>query len=503
VLALNTTQNRLAGYAFLIEQYGLNVLPNWHTSAISPTGALRSSIQDGKVESFYPLSYWPGDRTGDHLEFALKYDGVNLGILSALFDVASADEIAAWVSSKPTGKYARRIWFLYEFLSGRELPIPDITSGNYIELLESNRYYTTAPGRRVQRQRVVENLLGGQAFCPIIRRTEKITAMEKIDLQKRCEEVVAIYPQELLRRALSYLYNKETKSSFEIEHIRPSSSRTEKFIGLLEMAEHKDFCEKALLIDVQNRIVDPRFQDTNYRSTQNYVGQTISHQKQLVHYVCPKPADLSALMDGLVTAHQMMKAGAVPAVVHAAAISYGFVFMHPFEDGNGRIHRFLIHNILFLRGAVPKGLMFPVSAAMLKNSALYDHSLEALSGPLMRLVEYDLDELGHMTVPGETGRLYRYIDMTAQAEALYDFVKLTIEDELVEELTFLVNYDKTKRAIQEIVDMPDRLIDLFIQLCLQNNDRLSAKKRESHFGYLTDDELVGMEKAVQEGYARE
>jgi hypothetical protein len=255
------------------------------------------------------------------------------------------------------------------------------------------------------------------------------------------------------------------------------------------------------LIDVQSRIVDPRFRDTDYRANQNYVGQTISYQKQLVHYVCPKPGDLPELMAGLLTAHQVMKEGAVPAIIHAAVISYGFVFMHPFEDGNGRIHRFLIHNILFMRGVIPKGLMFPVSAAMLKNPALYDHSLEAFSSPLMRLVEYDLDDLGQMAVPGETGHLYSYIDMTAQAEALSDFVMLTIEHELVEELDFLANYDRTKQAIQEIVDLPDRLIDLFIQLCLQNNGRLSARKREAHFAFLTDDETAGMENAVREGYA--
>ena len=147
---MGTTQNRLAGYAFLIERFDLSALPNWHTSSVSPTGTLRLSIQDGQVESVYPQSYWPGDGTGDHLEFALKYDGVNLGILSALFDVAPADEIAAWIRSKPTGKYARRIWFLYEFLTGRELPLPDLTKGNYIELLKPDRYYTAAPGRRMQ-----------------------------------------------------------------------------------------------------------------------------------------------------------------------------------------------------------------------------------------------------------------------------------------------------------------------------------------------------------------
>jgi hypothetical protein len=207
-------------------------------------------------------------------------------------------------------------------------------------------------------------------------------------------------------------------------------------------------------------------------------------------------------MDGLFSAHRTLQEGSVPAIIHAAAISYGFVFIHPFEDGNGRIHRFLIHNILSLRGAIPRGLMLPVSAAMLKNPALYDHSMEVFSNPLMRLIEYELDDLGQMTVPGGIGPWYRYIDMTAQAEALYDFVKITIEHELVEELDFLANYDKTKQAIQGVVDMPDRLIDLFIQLCLQNNGRLSARKRESHFGLLTDGELANMEDAVRAGYER-
>lgn len=499
-VAVSAIQNRLAGYALLIEKYRLIVLPNWHMSSVSPTGTLRSTMHEGQIESVYPQSYWPGDSTGDHLEFALKYDGVNLGILSAVFEAITADEITAWIASKPTGKYARRVWFLYEFLTRRELHLPDLNKGNYIDLLEAERYYTTVPGRRVQRQRVIDNLLGGRSFCPVIRRTDKLAAMESIDLRQRCEDVVTAYPPELLRRALSYFYNKETKSSFAIEHIKPSASRTEKFIGLLEMAEHRDFCEKPLLIDVQNRIVDPRFRDADYRTNQNYIGQMISYQKQLIHYVCPRPNKLHELMDGLLTSHRMMKEGAVPAIIHAAAISYGFVYLHPFEDGNGRIQRFLIHNILFLRDAIPKDLMFPVSATMLKNPALYDHSLEAFSRPLMRLVEYDLDDLGQMTVQGETDRWYRYIDMTVQAESLYHFVGLTIEHELVEELDFLSSYDKTRQAISDVVDMPDRLVDLFIQLCLQNNGRLSSRKKESHFSFLTDDELTSMEAAVRVGF---
>jgi hypothetical protein len=299
---------------------------------------------------------------------------------------------------------------------------------------------------------------------------------------------------------MNYLYAKETKSSFEIEHITPNPTRTERFITLLQLAESEDFCEKMRLIELQNRIVDPRFRASDYRTNQNYVGETVSWQKERIHYACPKPEDLASLMEGLVAAHKQMETGDVSVVVHAAAAAYGFVFLHPFEDGNGRIHRFLVHNVLARRGFTPEGIMFPVSAAMLKDLADYDASLEAFSRPLMALVEYSLDEEGHMTVQNDTARWYRYIDMTSQVESLFRFIERTIDTELVEELAFLANYDRTKRAIQEIVDMPDRQIDLFIRACLQNGGRLSARKRASSFSFLADKEIARMEQAVQSAY---
>jgi hypothetical protein len=303
-----------------------------------------------------------------------------------------------------------------------------------------------------------------------------------------------------LKRALVYLYTKETKSSFEIEHIQPSSTRTERFVTLLRMAEQDDFCRKTQLIEVQNRMVDARFRDSEYRSRQTYVGETIAWQKERVHFACPKPEDLAGLMDGLITTHERISQGGVPPVIHAAAIAYGFVYLHPFEDGNGRIHRFLIHNILARRGFTPEGIMFPISASMLKNPAEYDASLEAFSRPLMSLVEYTLDEDGRMAVHNETAVWYRYMDMTAQAEALFRFIEQTIDTELARELAFIANYDKTKKAVQEIVDMPDRQIDLFIRFCLQNNGRLSARKRASQFDLLSDEEIARMERIVQSAY---
>jgi len=491
---------RLAGYAGLIERLGLQVIRNWHESTIAPGGARRIDASAGIVRETYGPRYWPGDSAGEQLEFALKYDGVNLAILASVFDAVDTAEITAYVASKPTGKYARRIWYLYELITRKRLALDDLRRGNYIDLLEPDTYVTVGTPKQSRRQRIRDNLPGDGRFCPMIRRTEAIKRFLHTDLEERCRKVVAAFSRDLLRRALTYLYTRETKSSFEIEHISPSAGRTERFIVLLQMAEQEDFCNRSGLIDLYNRIADPRFGATDYRTVQNYVGQTVAWQRERVHFACPKPEDLLGLMDGLIAAHQRMGDGGIHPVVHAATVAYGFVFLHPFEDGNGRIHRFLIHNILAKRGFTPEGLMFPVSAVMLKNPGDYDASLEAFSKPLMPLLEYELDEEGRMTVHNDTAVWYRYIDMTPQVEALFAFIEKTIDTELVEELNFLASYDRTKSAIQGIADLPDRQIDLFIRFCLQNGGRLSARKRSSHFEFLGDEEVTQMERAVQAAY---
>lgn len=486
-----------AGYAALVVRYDLDVIPNWHSSSVLPHGVRQRTVRPEGVAEAYPATYWPGDDLGDHLTFALKYDGTNLGILAALFSEVPQADVLAFVASRPTGKYARRIWFLYEFLTGTRLPLDDLPRvGSYVDLLDPNVYYTTTPSRRAQRQRINDNLLGTSRFCPTVRRTEALRQHESTDLPQRCREVVAACPSALLNRALGYLYEKETKSSFEIERQAIDSSRTERFVALLKAAEQEDYCQRDALIDLQNRIVDARFRDTDYRRTQNYVGQSVAPDREIVHFVGARPSDLGDLMTGLIDAHRRMESGNVPPVVHAAAIAYGFVFLHPFEDGNGRIHRFLIHNILARRGFTPAGVIFPVSAAMLNNPAGYDASLEAFSKRLMAMVDYALDGAGRLTVRNETGPWYRCIDFTAQVEALFDFLGQTIDHELEPELAFLANYDAAKTAIQDIVDLPDRRIDLFIRSCRQNSGQLSGRKRASHFAMLSDAEITAMEQAV-------
>ena len=200
-----------AGYAALIARLGISVLPNWHESFIASGNKHRIEATDGTVREVYPSKYWPGDGLGDQLEFALKYDGVNLAILASIFRAADTAEITAYIASKPTGKYARRIWYLYEWITGQRLPLDDLKRGNYVDLLDPKRYCTARLARetllistvedgkatketrhplkptwQVRRHRINDNLLGDARFCPTIRRTETIHRFMNAGLRERC-----------------------------------------------------------------------------------------------------------------------------------------------------------------------------------------------------------------------------------------------------------------------------------------------------------------------------
>lgn len=105
----DASKSRPAGYAALVERFDLDVVPHWRKSLVANGGRQRIHSEKGVVETVYPSRYWPGDGPGDHLEFALKYDGTNLAILSVLFRKIEEEDILVHVRSKPTGKYARRL----------------------------------------------------------------------------------------------------------------------------------------------------------------------------------------------------------------------------------------------------------------------------------------------------------------------------------------------------------------------------------------------------------
>lgn len=489
---------RTIGYLELIARFGLDVLAPEVSSYALEKGHRRSSDEDGRRAEYYPRTAAPGDEWTDHLIFALKHEGINLEALSALFGRVPEGDLAHFVERSPTGRYARVAWFLFEWLTGRSLPVPDLTQGNYVPVLDPARYVAadlSADAMRVRRQRVLNNLPGTPAYCPLVRRTAALEAAVAERLESRVREVLSRFPEEVVFRATQYLFVKETKSSYEIEHLRPDQRRTARFVELLRRAGTVACETEQELAALQRLIVDQRYAAQGFRDSQNYVGQNLGPGRELVHFVPPKPEDLRPLMEGWEICCRRLAAGGVHPVVAAAVAGFGFVFLHPFEDGNGRLHRFLIHHQLAAAGFTPEGVVFPVSAVMLRDMRSYDAVLESYSRELMRHVEYRLDREGSLHVPNDTARFYRYPDLTRVAEQLFAFIRDTIDREFTVELEYLTVFDAARRRLAEIVDMPDQRLDLFIRLCLQGNGRLSAAKR-GRFGELTDAEIARMEAVV-------
>ncbi|MGK5084840.1 Fic family protein [Bdellovibrionota bacterium FG-1] len=496
---MSTNEWKQVGYQALVRQFDLKVIPHFQTSTIAERGGRKTFQQaNGLIEEQYPKSYDPGTDLVSQVSFALRYEGVNLEILGAVFEKIDPASIVEYVLKKRTGTRARQLWYLYELLTGNRLNgIPDLDMGNYVDLLDPIRYYT---GVRVQsrRHRINDNLLGDRTFCPFVRRTPLLAQFEDKKLDQRTVNIIREYPEDVISRAVHYLYTKETKSSYEIERDQPDEARVSRFVATLKAAGRKDFLTREQLVWLQNQIVDARFINPDYRTTQNYIGESISLDRELVHYVPPKPQDVRPLMDGLLQSHARMFRSGVYPVVHATAIAFGFVFIHPFDDGNGRIHRFLIHHILAASRFTPEGVIFPVSATLLRNIRRYDEILEAFSTALMPLIDYTLDADGTMEVRNETARHYRSIDMTKICETMFQVLEETIETELPTELNLLVSYDRIKNGIQGIIDMPDQKIDQFIKFCLHNGGRLSAAKRAKFFHMLKDEEITQLERVIQE-----
>ena len=217
----------------------------------------------------------------------------------------------------------------------------------------------------------------------------------------------------------------------------------------------------------------------------------------MIHFISPRPEDIHDLMDGFISCAKCMFKSNVHPIIVAAILSFGFVFLHPFWDGNGRLHRFLIHHTLSKLGFAPKGFVFPVSVAMLRDPRAYDKILESFSKPLAKLIShYQLNEKGEMTVLQNTEDYYKFIDFTVIAEYLFQCVERTVHIDFEAELHFLSRYDKIKSSIKQIIDMPDQQIDLFIKCVRQNNGALSERKKHSHFEMLTKEEIEQMEAVI-------
>ena len=268
-------------------------------------------------------------------------------------------------------------------------------------------------------------------------------------------------------------------------------------MGLLQQAGKNGIEDEQSLVQLQNIIVDERYAAKKYRDFQVYIGQSITPGYEVIHFIAPKPDAVHRLMNCFLKTFKTMLDSGMDPVITAAAAGFGFVFLHPFEDGNGRLHRYLLHHVLAKRQFSPEGLIFPVSAVLYKNQRQYDYMLESFSKKLMPFIKYQLDKNGEMTVLNDTSDFYRFVDFTLISEEFYSIVEATLKTELIPELNYLLAWDRARKKMRKIVDMPETKALRFITFVQQNNGTLPKRRREL-FPELSDEEVHGLSQVIGE-----
>ena len=216
-----------------------------------------------------------------------------------------------------------------------------------------------------------------------------------------------------------------------------------------------------------------------------------------MRYICPRPYDVTYLMTGWINLTKQLLSSHLDSVIIAAVCSFAFVYIHPFEDGNGRLHRFLIHSILNRCEYTPPGIIVPISAVIYRKIDKYYNILNSFSQSILEFINWELPAGGEMVIHNNTVDLYRFPDLTLHAEFLYECLEDAIRIDLKQELEFLAIFDRVLETIKNVVDMPDRRAHLLARLLLQNSGKLSKRKR-GDYAELTDTEIEEMERGVQD-----
>jgi Fic family protein len=134
-------------------------------------------------------------------------------------------------------------------------------------------------------------------------------------------------------------------------------------------------------VQLQNVIVrDVYSQEASYRTKQNWLEDS---SWRITFF--PAPVDgLRRVMRGW-EAFMNHDKRCADALVKAACAAFGFVYLHPFFDGNGRLHRFLIQHVLARSGLMGMETVIPVSAVIEQDIEAYHVVLTAFSRPVTAL----------------------------------------------------------------------------------------------------------------------
>lgn len=480
----------------LVVGYG-NLIDTYHLSVPIPDKIALISKKHKK----YTTDEWnvftprhnPEHSLAGHLTFALKYEGIDLIVLKAIFSSVSSNEIKDLIEAMPISYYGRRIWFLYEWLMDEKLDIPDLKTGNYVDVLDEKLQYPGA-SHNSPRHRVRNNLPGVKDFCPLIRKTETLKGYIRAGLDKEIEKSLDPIRRDVLMRAVAFLMLKDSKASYAIEGESPAQNRLQRWGQAIGQAGRNNLSKKELLRLQAILIEDQRFIKLGWRDQDGFVGV---HDREfgtpIPEHISAKWQDIDALIDGLLATNEILKKSNFDAVLAATVIAFGFVLIHPFVDGNGRIHRYLIHHVLTKMGFADGNIVFPISSAILEKVNDYAKVLAEFSQPRLELIKWETTSDNNVSVINETIDLYKYFDATKMAEFLYDCVEKTIFEIIPTELEYLHNYDEFKHAVDQQFDMPDKMIALLLKFLSQGNGKLSKRTRDKEFSQLTEDEITNIE----------
>jgi hypothetical protein len=354
------------------------------------------------------------------------------------------------------------------------------------------------PGEKSARHLVINNLPGNRDFCPLIHKTPKLEQYIRGNLAARNQQYLEGVRKDILQRASAFLLLKDSRASFSIEGESPKSKRAVRWGQAIGAAGLRELSKEELFRLQQVVIENPRFLNLGYRMQGGFVGE---HDRlsgePIPDHISAKWQDLESLMQGLLITEKLLLKKEIDAVLAAASIAFGFVFIHPFEDGNGRIHRYLIHHVLAKKQFNQPGIIFPISASMLDRIDAYRKVLEAYSFPVLDFIQWK-ETTGHnVEALNDTIDYYRYFDATPQAEFLYDCVQDTIDRIIPQEVDYLQKYDAFKRFIDDEFEMPDRTVALLLRFLEQNRGKLSRRAREKEFSLLSAQEVERIEQIYQ------
>ncbi|MES0488603.1 MAG: Fic family protein [Leptospirales bacterium] len=487
----------IAGYGSIIDALDLP-LPLPHTLCLI-SSKKRQYEEEGWL--VFTPRHQPEDNLYKQLIFAIKYEGINLLVLNRLFAKLTKDEVLDLIRIEPSGQYSRKIWFLYEWLTQDQLDLPNLSAGNYVPLLDDDIQFTIE-GVRSPRHRILNNLPGTRTFCPLIYKSAKLKAMTSSNLSDQKQTYLSSIHKDVLRRASAFLLLKDSKASFAIEGEEPGGARASRWGRAIGQAGLKPLSKNEILRLQQIIIASDRFMNMGFREQGGFVGEhDRTTGEPIPDHICARWKDLEKLIDGLMETSKLLEDPGFDAVLAAAVISFGFVFIHPLEDGNGRLHRYLIHHVLSKKQLAEQGIIFPVSASILNHIDDYRQTLESYSEPLLDFIKWTITPENNIEVLNETMDLYSFFDATRQAEFLYDCVEDTLRNIIPEEVSYLQKYDEMKSYLDDHFEMPDKNVALLLRFLEQNNGLFSQRTRINEFSQLDDDEVADIEKKYKSIFA--